>query len=46
MKANFFTKSLANIFDFAVIFRLMKSENSENKTTYELIYTMSIMHNQ
>ena len=34
MKANFFTKSLANIFDFAVIFRVMQSEN---KTTYELI---------
>ena len=33
-KANFFTKYLANIFDFAVIFRLMQSEN---KTTYELI---------
>ena len=43
MKANFFTESLANIFDFVVIFRLM---STENKTTYELIYTMSIMHNQ
>ena len=43
MMANFFTKILANIFDFAVIFRLVLSENN---TTYELIYTMSIMHNQ
>ena len=34
MKANFFTKSLANIFYFVVIFKLMQSEN---KTTYELI---------
>ena len=41
--ANFFPKFLANIFNFAVIFRLVESEN---KTTYELIYTMSIMHNQ
>ena len=45
MVATFFTKFLANIFDFAVIFRPVYSEN---KTTYELIYTMSIifMHNQ
>ena len=28
MKANFFTKLLANIYDFAVIFRLMQSENN------------------
>ena len=41
--ANFLTKFLANIFEFAVIFRLVYSEN---KTTYELIYAMSIMHNQ
>jgi len=38
MKANFFTKSLANILDFAVIFRLMQSEN---KTTYELIIILN-----
>ena len=43
MMLNFFTKFLANIFDFAIMFRLVYSEN---KTTYELIYTMSIMHNQ
>ena len=43
MMANFFTKFLADIFYFAVIFRLVLSEN---KTTYELICTMSIMHNQ
>ena len=35
MKANFFSKSLANIFNFAVIFRLMLSEK---KNPYELIY--------
>ena len=43
MMSSFFTKILANIFDFAVIFRLVLSKN---KTSYELIYTMSIMHNQ
>ena len=34
---------ITNIFDFAVILRLALSEN---KTSYELIYTMNIMHNQ
>ena len=34
MVANLFTKFLANILEFAVIFRLVLSEN---KTTYELI---------
>ena len=41
--ANLFTKFLANIFDFAVIFRLVQIEN---KTACALLYTMSIMHNQ